>query len=71
MIVDVALSLYSYTIHCRSPMYILNVALFSGFVAAFADIILGHATTKRDDNLPARVPYIFPAPGTNPVSTGG
>ncbi|KAF7330694.1 4-carboxymuconolactone decarboxylase [Mycena sanguinolenta] len=23
---------------------------------------------KRDDNLPARVPYIFPPPGTDPVS---
>lgn len=24
---------------------------------------------KRDDDLPARVPYVFPAPGTDPVST--
>ncbi|KAG6845409.1 hypothetical protein H0H87_009756 [Tephrocybe sp. NHM501043] len=23
---------------------------------------------KRDDNLPARVPYVFPPPGTDPVS---
>ncbi|KAJ6530947.1 AhpD-like protein [Mycena vulgaris] len=23
---------------------------------------------KRDDNLPARVPYIFPAPGTDPIA---
>lgn len=23
---------------------------------------------KRDDDLPARIPYIFPAPGTDPVS---
>lgn len=25
------------------------------------------AFQKRDDNLPARVPYVFPPPGTDPV----
>lgn len=25
--------------------------------------------TKRDDNLPARVPYVFPPPGTDSVSS--
>ncbi|KAI0374144.1 4-carboxymuconolactone decarboxylase [Pilatotrama ljubarskyi] len=37
-------------------------------LAALASLALGHAPTKRDDNLPARVPYVFPAPGTNPVA---
>ncbi|KAF8212871.1 hypothetical protein K438DRAFT_1957457 [Mycena galopus ATCC 62051] len=28
----------------------------------------GHTMGKRDDNLPARVPYVFPPPGTDPIA---
>ncbi|KAF8193104.1 4-carboxymuconolactone decarboxylase [Mycena galopus ATCC 62051] len=27
-----------------------------------------HTMGKRDDNLPARVPYVFPLPGTDPIA---
>jgi hypothetical protein len=36
--------------------------LFCPFIANAIPI------AKRDDNLPARVPYVFPPPGTNEVS---
>ena len=43
---------------------------FALFVIAFATLVsalsIQHAT--RDDNLPARVPYVFPSPGADPVS---
>ncbi|KAI0645577.1 4-carboxymuconolactone decarboxylase [Trametes meyenii] len=41
--------------------------LFCVFTA-LTGVALGHTPTKRDDNLPARVPYVFPAPGTDPVA---
>ncbi|KAJ7710077.1 4-carboxymuconolactone decarboxylase [Mycena olivaceomarginata] len=28
----------------------------------------GRTMAKRDDNLPARVPYVFPPPGTDPIA---
>ncbi|GAW03911.1 carboxymuconolactone decarboxylase [Lentinula edodes] len=28
----------------------------------------GSNLEKRDDNLPARVPYVFPPPGTDPIA---
>ncbi len=46
-----------------NPPFILAVLLF------YIPSLLGLAVLKekRDDDLPARVPYIFPEPGTDPV----
>ncbi|KAI0355583.1 4-carboxymuconolactone decarboxylase [Trametes cingulata] len=49
-------------------MLFTSLPLFLGVLAALANVVLGHAPMKRDDNLPARVPYVFPAPGTDPVA---
>jgi hypothetical protein len=51
----------------------ISARLFFLFCAAFV-CSLGAAISspelgKRDDTLPARVPYVFPTPGTDPVST--
>ncbi|KAI0820026.1 4-carboxymuconolactone decarboxylase [Trametes gibbosa] len=37
-------------------------------LAALLGAVTAHSFVKRDDNLPARVPYVFPAPGTNAVA---
>lgn len=47
------------------------------WLTAFVSLIVGSLgivlpspdLVGRDDNLPARVPYIFPAPGTNAVTS--
>ncbi|KAH9858413.1 4-carboxymuconolactone decarboxylase [Lenzites betulinus] len=45
-----------------------HVSLIFCLLAAFFGTVLAHSPVKRDDNLPARVPYVFPAPGTNAVA---
>ncbi|KAI9060299.1 4-carboxymuconolactone decarboxylase [Trametes sanguinea] len=38
-------------------------------LVAIVSIVCGHKPVRRRDaNLPARVPYVFPAPGTNPIA---
>ncbi|KAJ7127940.1 AhpD-like protein [Mycena epipterygia] len=42
-------------------------------VCCLATTVVGNTThgpnlDKRDDNLPARVPYVFPPPGTDPIA---
>ncbi|TFK90032.1 4-carboxymuconolactone decarboxylase [Polyporus arcularius HHB13444] len=45
---------------------------FTLLVFAFASltnvVLTQHTPVRRDDNLPARVPYIFPTPGTDAVA---
>lgn len=48
----------------RALLFIACAALTTTVIAAPEQ---GHALVRRDDNLPARVPYVFPAPGTDPV----
>lgn len=42
---------------------------FFGFATISHAYASSHASTieRRDDNLPARVPYVFPPPGADPV----
>ena len=42
-------------------------------LAALANTVFAieRVVVKRDDNLPARVPYIFPPPGTDAVRSDG
>ncbi|OJT02371.1 hypothetical protein TRAPUB_7095 [Trametes pubescens] len=44
-----------------------NLSLLLCGLALLMGTVVGHAPVKRDDNLPARVPYVFPAPGTDSV----
>ena len=50
------------------PLYLL-LAIPSLTLAVLGVAIQPSHNRKRDDDLPARVPYVFPAPGTDPVST--
>lgn len=50
------------------PLFLL-LAIISLFAVGSAGVAVHHPTLdNRDENLPARVPYVFPAPGTDPVS---
>ncbi|KAJ3984970.1 4-carboxymuconolactone decarboxylase [Lentinula detonsa] len=42
--------------------------LFIAFCCLSLGGSLGRVLEKRDDNLPARVPYVFPPPGTDPIA---
>jgi hypothetical protein len=44
----------------------LLVATLTNF--AYGGVVTPDALVKRDDYFPARVPYVFPAPGENPVA---
>ncbi|CDO75676.1 hypothetical protein BN946_scf184941.g29 [Trametes cinnabarina] len=47
----------------------LRISLILCLWAAFATAVLGlELAEKRDDNLPARVPYVFPPPGADPIA---
>jgi hypothetical protein len=53
----------------------MHISAFLAFVLglfAYQSSFVGaraiHALEERDDDLPARVPYVFPPPGTNEVS---
>ncbi|KAF4599551.1 hypothetical protein EYR40_006645 [Pleurotus pulmonarius] len=57
----------------RTTMFLLKVvvALSVPFLAASAAPLFPSNNLeleKRDDDLPARIPYIFPAPGTDPLA---
>ncbi|PIL35911.1 hypothetical protein GSI_01571 [Ganoderma sinense ZZ0214-1] len=51
-------------------MFSTKLAFLFVALAALANAVLAteRVAVKRDDNLPARVPYIFPAPGTDAVA---
>ncbi|KAF5370812.1 hypothetical protein D9758_001862 [Tetrapyrgos nigripes] len=44
-------------------------AIFAGLIyISLGTTIPSPQAVKRDDNLPARVPYVFPEPGTDPIA---
>lgn len=43
-------------------------ALLAVYLSVFATGASAEALARRDKNLPARIPYVFPAPGTSAVS---
>jgi hypothetical protein len=43
------------------------VLLVGCLFSATLGVSISSSLKSRDENLPARVPYIFPAPGTDPV----
>ncbi|KAI8972257.1 4-carboxymuconolactone decarboxylase [Trametes punicea] len=45
-----------------------SLLLFFCALPALVGTVLGYALEKRDENLPARVPYVFPPSGTDPVA---
>jgi hypothetical protein len=53
----------------RTTLSLLLIALFAALFAAARGSAVPAAENvqRRDENLPARVPYVFPAPGTDAV----
>ncbi|KAI9060298.1 4-carboxymuconolactone decarboxylase [Trametes sanguinea] len=50
-------------------MFRFHLSVLLCFLAALVSVVRGHEPAKRRDaNLPARVPYVFPAPGTDPIA---
>ncbi|KAF5389390.1 hypothetical protein D9757_004284 [Collybiopsis confluens] len=49
-------------------MFLLSLTI--ALLSFLPSTVLGNGTElkKRDDNLPARVPYVFPPPGTDPIA---
>jgi len=48
---------------------LLPLLILSSLVCnAWGVALQTHVVHERDDNLPARVPYVFPAPGTDPIA---
>ncbi|KAL0570509.1 hypothetical protein V5O48_011455 [Marasmius crinis-equi] len=49
-------------------LLLFNLSVFGASVSSRTSTSeLGHLE-RRDDNLPARVPYVFPPPGTDPIA---
>ncbi|KAF7372745.1 putative glycosidase C21B10.07 [Mycena sanguinolenta] len=51
-----------------SRLVLWLLTLLCVFSAALSGPDEPEALDKRDDNLPARVPYVFPPPGTDPIA---
>ncbi|GLB37113.1 hypothetical protein LshimejAT787_0401640 [Lyophyllum shimeji] len=49
------------------PLFLL-LAVISFAFSSLGVALRPHTEEKRDDNFPARVPYVFPAPGTDPIA---
>jgi hypothetical protein len=49
-----------------SFLLVLSATLFA--IARGAGVPESRDFQRRDENLPARVPYIFPEPGTDPIA---
>lgn len=53
---------------CIRPFEMTRLWQLTFTLLSYLSLVLSDTPmNKRDDNLPARVPYVFPAPGTDPV----
>ena len=60
------LQVFTATFNMFSTRLAFLFVIFTAFVNAV--LAVERVPVKRDDNLPARVPYVFPPPGTDAVS---
>ncbi|KAJ7166551.1 4-carboxymuconolactone decarboxylase [Mycena crocata] len=52
----------------RNPISLLFLLLATLFTLGCGSVVPAAKVQPRDENLPARVPYVFPPPGTDPIA---